>query len=628
MGRPYALHTVTVLAILLPCALIGVIGYKWIELEREAGARRGERAAEAEAARIRKELVAHLAAVTTEVARGWSGLPAWRPPFAPSSPLPEIVTSAFVLTSAGKLVYPDYQVAYLETSRASESATAPVKAASLLGQGRLSLAAGRYGEVQSNAQQIIQCCSAARDEYGLSFALYAAGQMAVASEAQGRLRADFPRLAAQLGDLLQRGVIGHPGDLQEIAALAKRIGGGPEASLLLRQAESQAVRVRGQIEQGSRLEKWVSGTVLAGTLGSDFTLHSLPMGERPRLAGVYRTGDRLLVALFATSPLAAWVAAEGARGGHFDAVLAPKDEYAGNAILRDTMLPEAPGFELSLRARESGPAIERRRQRLFAGALAAAVLLVMLLGWFAFRDVSREVRLASLRSSFVSSVTHELRTPLTSIRLLAETLRLKRMRDPATGDQMLGAIVDESERLTRLVDNVLSFSRIEKDARPYPRKPVYLAGAVNDAVRRFQSVLNRGEFRLIQESDDQTLRALADDEALSQALLNLLDNAVKYSGPSREIQLGVHRRGEEAEIRVTDHGIGVPAAEQRRIFEKFYRAPEAARETTGAGLGLALVKHFAEAHGGRVAVASGPGAGSSFSLWLPLMGNDGQDPDR
>ena len=115
---------------------------------------------------------------------------------------------------------------------------------------------------------------------------------------------------------------------------------------------------------------------------------------------------------------------------------------------------------------------------------------------------------------------------------------------------------------------------------------------------------------------------------LSQALLNLLDNAVKYSGLSREILLGVHRHGNEVEIRVTDHGIGVPPAEQQRIFESFYRAPEAARETTGAGLGLALLKHFAEAHKGRAAVASGPGRGSAFSLWLPLMENDGQDSDR
>jgi signal transduction histidine kinase len=155
-----------------------------------------------------------------------------------------------------------------------------------------------------------------------------------------------------------------------------------------------------------------------------------------------------------------------------------------------------------------------------------------------------------------------------------------------------------------------------------------LTEVVNDAVRRFQYILKQGEFRLHQESDGKPLRVLADAEALSQALLNLLDNAVKYSGLSREILLGVHRRGKEVEIRVTDHGIGVPPAEQRRIFESFYRAPGAARETTGAGLGLALVQHFAEAHGGRAAVASGPGRGSAFSLWLPLMENDGQDSDR
>jgi signal transduction histidine kinase len=452
--------------------------------------------------------------------------------------------------------------------------------------------------------------------------------MAVAWEAQGRLRANFPRLAAQLGDLLQRGVIGHPSDLHEIAALAKRIGGDPEAPLLLRQAEEQANRVRNHVEMGRRLEKWVSGADLGSARSSAFTLRTLSMGGRPSLAGVYQGGDRLLVTLFASGPLAAWVAGEAARGGHFDSVLAPEDEYLGNSILRTAMLPEAPGFELSLRPRESGPTIERWRQRLLAGALAAAVLLVLLVGCFAFRDVSREVRLAWLRSSFVSSVTHELRTPLTSIRLLAETLRLKRTRDPATVDQMLGAIVDESERLARMVNNVLSFSRIEKGAHRYRRAAIDLTEVVNDAVRRFQYILKQGEFRLHQESDGKPLRVLADAEALSQALLNLLDNAVKYSGLSREILLGVHRRGKEVEIRVTDHGIGVPPAEQRRIFESFYRAPGAARETTGAGLGLALVQHFAEAHGGRAAVASGPGRGSAFSLWLPLMENDGQDSDR
>jgi len=628
MGRRYRLHVIPLLAILLPCVLIGLIGYKWIELEREAGARRGEQAAEVEAARIRRELVSRLAAVTSEVSRGWRGLPTGRPPFAPSPPLPEIVGSAFVLTPAGKLIYPDYQGAYLETTRAYESATAPVKAATLLSQGRLSLAARRYREADSSAQQILQCCAAMRDEYGVSFALYAAAQIAAASEAQGRLRADFPRLAAQLGILLQRGAIGHPSDLQEIAALAARVGGSPDAVLLLDLAEEQAKRIRDQVEAGTRLEKWVSGTVLAGTRNSAFTLHTLSMGERPRLAGVYRAGDRLLVALFAAGPLAAWVAAEATRAGQFEAGLAQEDEYGGSAILRTAMLPEAPDFELSLRPRDTDPAMQRWRQGLFAAALAAAMLLVLLVGYLALRDVSREVRLASLRSTFVSSVTHELKTPLTSIRLLAETLRLKRTRDPAAGDQMLGAIVDESERLARLVDNVLSLSRIEKDARPYHQTPIEVTEAVADAVLRFQYILKQGEFRLHQESDDKPVRVLADAEALSQALVNLLDNAVKYSGQSREILLGVHRRGKEVEIRVTDYGIGVPPADERRIFESFYRAPGAARETTGAGLGLALVKHFAEAHGGRATVVSGPGRGSAFSLWLPLMENDGQDSDR
>ena len=107
-----------------------------------------------------------------------------------------------------------------------------------------------------------------------------------------------------------------------------------------------------------------------------------------------------------------------------------------------------------------------------------------------------------------------------------------------------------------------------------------------------------------------------------------MDNAVKYSGTSREIDLAVRRQAEEVEIRVTDHGIGVPRQDQAHIFESFYRAPAAATSTTGAGLGLSLVKHFAEAHGGRVSLVSEPGGGSSLSLWLPLLRSDGQDTDR
>ena len=628
MGRPSSLHIVPVLAVLLPCAVICLLGYKWIVLEHEAEARRGEEAAEAEAARIRSQLTSHLETVTGEISRSWSGLPAGRPPFAAPPPLPEVVASAFVLTPAGELIYPDYQGAYLESVRAYDSANAPVKAAALLRQGRLSLATNRQHQAESSAQQILRCCAAMRDEYGVSFALYAALQIAVASEAQGRLHADFSRLAAQLVELLRRGEIGHPSDLGEIAALVARIRGGPDASLLLSQAKEQARRIEDQIEAGARMEKWVTGTILVVPGTAAFSLQTFWTGERPRLAGVHRADDKLVVALFATVPLAAWVAAEAGRVGHFEAGLTQKGEYGGSAILRTAILPEAPDFELSLRPKDADRATQGWRQRLFAAALAAAVFLVLIVGCLAFRDVSREVRLASLRSTFVSSVTHELKTPLTSIRLLAETLRSRRLSDPAAGDQMLSTIVDESERLTQLVNNILSFVRIEKGRRPYRPTPIELTEAVGEAARRFQSILKQGGFHLHQESDGRPMWVLADVEALSQAVLNLLDNAVKYSGLSREILLGICRRGKEAEIRVTDHGIGVPPAEQRRIFDSYYRAPDAARETAGAGLGLALVKHFAEAHGGRAAVKSTPGEGSTFSLWLPLMENDGQDSDR
>jgi signal transduction histidine kinase len=628
MGRPSSLHIVPALAVFLPCVLVCLIGYKWIDLEREAEARRGEEAAEAESERIRSQLITHLGDITSEISGSWRRLATGRPPFAPSPPLPEIVSSAFVFTPAGKLVYPDYQGAYLETTRTNESATAPVKAAALLSQGRLSLAAKRYREAESSARQILHCCANMRDEYGVSFALYAAAQIAAASKARGRLGADLPRLASQIVELLRGGQIGHPSDLQDITILAASVGDDSDATLLLSHAEEQARRIGDQIDAGARLEKWISGTILAGPRPADFSLHTFWTEGRPRLAGLHRADDRITAALFAPGPIASWAAAEAARAGYFEAELVQKGEYGGSAILRTPLLPEVPDFELLLRPRDADPATQRWRRRLFAASLAAAVLLVLAVGSLAFRDVSREVRLASLRSMFVSSVTHELKTPLTSIRLLAETLRSKRLSDPAAADQMLSAIVDESERLAQLVNNVLSFAQIEKGARPYSLAPIELTEAVSDVVRRFQCVLKQGGFRLHQESDGGPMPVLADAEALSQAMLNLLDNAVKYSGRSREILLGIYRRGKEIEIRVTDHGIGVPPSEQRRIFESYYRAPSAARETTGAGLGLALVRHFAEAHGGRATVASGPGGGSAFSLWLPLLENHGQDSDR
>jgi signal transduction histidine kinase len=260
-------------------------------------------------------------------------------------------------------------------------------------------------------------------------------------------------------------------------------------------------------------------------------------------------------------------------------------------------------------------------QQFYVAALALALTVALLGGYLLWRDVRRELSLAELRGHFVSSVSHELRTPLTAIRMFAETLREGRLEQEGARKEYLDTIVNESERLTRLVDNILDFSRIERGQKSYRFRPTSLGAVVRAAARAVQYPLASQGFRLRTEVEEDVSVARADPDALEQAVLNLLTNAMKYSGDSRDIDLRLRRTDGDAEVQVVDRGIGIAAEEQARIFEKFYRAPTRENDLLpGTGLGLTLVEHVARAHGGRVVVESRPGEGSAFSIRIPLEG--------
>ena len=269
---------------------------------------------------------------------------------------------------------------------------------------------------------------------------------------------------------------------------------------------------------------------------------------------------------------------------------------------------------------DSGP---ERKGKLESSLYAFTLILVLSVTFFGaylvWRDVRRELRLAALRSQFVSSVSHELRTPLAAIRMFAETLRMGRASGPAAETEYLDTIVNESERLTRLLDNVLDFSKIERGERIYRCRPVSLAEVVRAAARTLHYPLSNQGFKLQVEIDKNLPPVSADVDAIEQAILNLLTNAMKYSPERREIELRLLRRDGDAVIQITDHGIGIPAGEQARIFQKFYRVPTPGNhQVPGTGLGLTLVDHIVKAHGGRVELESSPGRGSTFSIVLPL----------
>jgi signal transduction histidine kinase len=255
------------------------------------------------------------------------------------------------------------------------------------------------------------------------------------------------------------------------------------------------------------------------------------------------------------------------------------------------------------------------------GSILAVVLgAVMLAGYLALRDVHREAETAELRSHFVASVSHELKTPLTSIRAHAETLLLGRSPGPETTSEYLRTIVSESERLGRLVDTVLEFSRIEQGRKTYQMRITRLDEVVRAAARTMEYPMSQLGFVLAVSSDGSDPHVVGDPEALTQAILNLLSNAMKYSGDARRIEMRAGVRNDEAYVDVTDHGIGIARSEHSRIFERFHRVQSAdTNGVAGAGLGLALTLHVVEAHHGRIDVDSDLGRGSTFSMRIPLQ---------
>ena len=257
---------------------------------------------------------------------------------------------------------------------------------------------------------------------------------------------------------------------------------------------------------------------------------------------------------------------------------------------------------------------------LYASTLLLVLGATLLAAYLLLRDLQREAQTAEMRSHFVASVSHELKTPLTAIQAVAETLLLDRA-DRGQTREYLKTVLSESARLSRLVENVLDFSRIEQGRKIYRMQSTCLSEVVRSATKAMEYPLSQLGFILTITTDGTAPTLHADPDALKQALLNLIGNAMKYSGEARHIEIRMGSRDAEAFVDVVDHGIGISRQDQTRIFEKFHRVRSDETEgIAGTGLGLALALHIVEAHKGRIEVSSDVGRGSTFTVRIPLQG--------
>jgi signal transduction histidine kinase len=258
------------------------------------------------------------------------------------------------------------------------------------------------------------------------------------------------------------------------------------------------------------------------------------------------------------------------------------------------------------------------RRRNLAVGLAVLVILIAAGSYFIWRALKRELAVARLQSDFVSAVSHEFRTPLTTLRQFTELLAEEDGPTPEKRRIFYQAQSRATERLHRLVESLLDFGRMEAGRRPFDFRPMDAAIFARDVTEEFRRQANGTGFAFECSADTGPHPISADAEALSRALWNLLDNAVKYSGTGRAVQVCVSRANGSVSIAVRDQGIGIPDSEQKAVFQKFVRgAASTSGGIRGTGLGLAMVRHIVEAHRGTVTVESAEGKGSTFTIALP-----------
>lgn len=264
------------------------------------------------------------------------------------------------------------------------------------------------------------------------------------------------------------------------------------------------------------------------------------------------------------------------------------------------------------------------KERIFRNLIIIILLTVLMvvIAWIGYKNVRREVELAQIKSEFVSNVSHELRTPLSLISMFTETLSMGRVQSEEKRNEYYGIIHQETERLSKIVNKILNFSKIEAGKWKYNFTTVDLNSIAFTVFDNYKFHLQQNGFSFSFDKYKEPLEIIADPESLSEAIINLIDNAIKYSGENKSVTLKTGNDDGHAFVEVMDSGVGISAEEQKKIFDKFYRATsDNVHNTKGTGLGLTLVKHIVDAHKGEIILTSEPGKGSAFRIIFKMANN-------
>jgi signal transduction histidine kinase len=307
----------------------------------------------------------------------------------------------------------------------------------------------------------------------------------------------------------------------------------------------------------------------------------------------------------------------------------PEQELSGDGLILVTAGPSLPGWRLALKEPGLFDAATNARASTYFLACFLAVVAMCVLAAIVLNLVRRQMTMARLKNDLVANVTHELKTPLSSMRLLVDTLLNSEKINEKTAREYLQLIAKENSRLSRLIDNFLTFSRMERNKHVFDFREVSVARIVDGAVaavrERFSNSVHCFEVNVAEGMP----AVLADLDGLVTALINLLDNAYKYSGDVKHIQLRARAQSRSVCLDVQDNGIGLSPREAKKVFGRFYQVDQSlSRETGGCGLGLSIVHYIVAAHKGDVRVESESGKGSTFTIVLPAASGIGEERRR